>query len=417
MRSRFFQPHNGMRVDAIRDEIERLDLDPVERGLLLTSLLEAADRVDSHLRPADGLRQAVGGALATKRSSCASRPRSPGRPGRSAGCDAEALAADAGRRRLRLPRPALQPALLLLQLPRVGDPRALGRARALRRRLQARGLPDDQERLQLAAARVVGAGAAGRAAARRRGCSSPSATRASTTPATSPRCSPRRATCAPLAVDVKRYVGAQIGIHNPRRRARRHGLAPAQHRAAVRRRAGRGAGRGRRLGRNLSGSVHVGDSVTRSMPLLARHAACLVCLAALAVPAVASAAPPWSPPAPLGSAPPLTGQPALTTNAQGLGLAVADSGGASAPGPRSRASVFTGGAFGGAVESHSLRRVDGTGLRSGRRLRSDPADRRRRQRPRPRPSARSSPSAGSRPARRRWTRRAPSARAACTPIA
>ena len=36
-----------MRVDAIRDEIDRLGLAPVERGLLLTSLLEAADRVDS----------------------------------------------------------------------------------------------------------------------------------------------------------------------------------------------------------------------------------------------------------------------------------------------------------------------------------------------------------------------------------
>jgi adenine-specific DNA-methyltransferase len=46
-RARFFQPHNGMRVDAIRDEIDRLGLEPVERGLLLTSLLEAADRVDS----------------------------------------------------------------------------------------------------------------------------------------------------------------------------------------------------------------------------------------------------------------------------------------------------------------------------------------------------------------------------------
>lgn len=47
VQSRFFQPHNGMRVDAIRNEIERLDLPPVERGLVLTSLMEAADRVDS----------------------------------------------------------------------------------------------------------------------------------------------------------------------------------------------------------------------------------------------------------------------------------------------------------------------------------------------------------------------------------
>jgi adenine-specific DNA-methyltransferase len=47
VRARYFQPHNGRRVDAIRDELDRLDLTPVERGLLLTSLLEAADRVDS----------------------------------------------------------------------------------------------------------------------------------------------------------------------------------------------------------------------------------------------------------------------------------------------------------------------------------------------------------------------------------
>jgi adenine-specific DNA-methyltransferase len=47
VRSRFFQPHNGMRVDAIRNEIERLELSEIERGLLLTSLMEAADRVDS----------------------------------------------------------------------------------------------------------------------------------------------------------------------------------------------------------------------------------------------------------------------------------------------------------------------------------------------------------------------------------
>ncbi len=45
--ARYFQPHNGARIDAIRDAIETYDLDPVERGLVLTSLMEAADRVDS----------------------------------------------------------------------------------------------------------------------------------------------------------------------------------------------------------------------------------------------------------------------------------------------------------------------------------------------------------------------------------
>lgn len=46
-RSRFFQPKNGARVDAIRDRIEAMDLDPALRAVALVSLMEAADRVDS----------------------------------------------------------------------------------------------------------------------------------------------------------------------------------------------------------------------------------------------------------------------------------------------------------------------------------------------------------------------------------
>ena len=45
--SRYFQPGNGRRIDAIREEIDRIADDRVERAMLLTSLLEAADRVDS----------------------------------------------------------------------------------------------------------------------------------------------------------------------------------------------------------------------------------------------------------------------------------------------------------------------------------------------------------------------------------
>ena len=45
-RSRFFQPHNGARVDAIREAIARKSLDPVLEAVMLTSLMEAADRVD-----------------------------------------------------------------------------------------------------------------------------------------------------------------------------------------------------------------------------------------------------------------------------------------------------------------------------------------------------------------------------------
>ncbi len=47
VRSRFFQPKNGERIDAIRDRIEALSLSPELQAVLLVSLMEAADRVDS----------------------------------------------------------------------------------------------------------------------------------------------------------------------------------------------------------------------------------------------------------------------------------------------------------------------------------------------------------------------------------
>lgn len=45
--ARYFQPKNGARVDAIRDEIARRQLEPELEAIVLTSLMEAADRVDS----------------------------------------------------------------------------------------------------------------------------------------------------------------------------------------------------------------------------------------------------------------------------------------------------------------------------------------------------------------------------------
>lgn len=47
VRSRFFQPKNGERVDAIREEIARKGLSPDLEAVMLVSLMEAADRVDS----------------------------------------------------------------------------------------------------------------------------------------------------------------------------------------------------------------------------------------------------------------------------------------------------------------------------------------------------------------------------------
>ncbi len=45
--ARYFQPFNGRRIDAIRAEIDRIADGDVERSILLTSLLLAADKVDS----------------------------------------------------------------------------------------------------------------------------------------------------------------------------------------------------------------------------------------------------------------------------------------------------------------------------------------------------------------------------------
>lgn len=45
--ARYFQPKNGARIEAIREEIARKGLPPGLEAVLLTSLLEAADRVDS----------------------------------------------------------------------------------------------------------------------------------------------------------------------------------------------------------------------------------------------------------------------------------------------------------------------------------------------------------------------------------
>lgn len=47
VKSRFFQPKNGERVDAMRERVEQLGLDPTLRAVILVSLMEAADRVDS----------------------------------------------------------------------------------------------------------------------------------------------------------------------------------------------------------------------------------------------------------------------------------------------------------------------------------------------------------------------------------
>lgn len=45
--ARFFHPDNGARVDAMRDRIAEMSLEPELEAIVLVSLMEAADRVDS----------------------------------------------------------------------------------------------------------------------------------------------------------------------------------------------------------------------------------------------------------------------------------------------------------------------------------------------------------------------------------
>lgn len=45
--SRYFQPKNGARIDAMREAIAQMALEPELEAILLVSLMEAADRVDS----------------------------------------------------------------------------------------------------------------------------------------------------------------------------------------------------------------------------------------------------------------------------------------------------------------------------------------------------------------------------------
>ncbi len=47
VKSRFFQPKNGERIDAIREAIVRRGLEPELEAVMLVSLMEAADRIDS----------------------------------------------------------------------------------------------------------------------------------------------------------------------------------------------------------------------------------------------------------------------------------------------------------------------------------------------------------------------------------
>ena len=211
--ARYFQPHNGRRIDAIRDAIDELELSPVERGIVLTSLLEAADRVDS----TTGLQMAFLKGWAPRSfssSSCASPSRSTGRPGASRA------------RRERARAGELEVDLVYLDPPYNGHSyfsnyhvwETIVRWDAPERYGIANKRVDCRERKSAYNSKRVAAGdarrpdrpSAGALAARlgqRRGLP---------LGVEHPRAARRgRATSRRIDVDAKRYVGAQIGIHNP----------------------------------------------------------------------------------------------------------------------------------------------------------------------------------------------------------
>ena len=144
--ARFFQPHNAMRIDAVRDRIESEYAGSALYPILLTSLIEASDRVDSttgvqmafvkqwaprsfnplELRVPELL--AGGGRAirgdAVELASGSGSGVGPGRGSESA----------LGHFDLAYLGSAVQPTPVFHQLPRVGDVGRLGRARGLRRR-------------------------------------------------------------------------------------------------------------------------------------------------------------------------------------------------------------------------------------------------------------------------------------------
>ena len=217
--ARYFQPDNGARIDAMRDAIADRYAGTWLEPVLLTALLEAADRVDSTTGVQMAyLKQWAPRAHRPLRAAGAGDPRRAG--GTALRADAARAVRHARAGRPRLPRPAVQPAPVHGQLPRVGDDRGLGRARPLRGGVQA-GRPT---------------GAATRAAPSTSGAACPPRSRRASSVVDAgvvvvsyndeswvsldelvEMCAARGPVTV-LAFDSRRYVGATIGIHSPARR-------------------------------------------------------------------------------------------------------------------------------------------------------------------------------------------------------
>ena len=104
-RARFFQPRNGERIDAIREEIALKGLPPDLEAVLLVSLMEAADRVDSTA----GVQMAYLKSWAS-RSYQAMELRMPAVLPRASAGRCEALCLDAREAAARIEREGIRPA-------------------------------------------------------------------------------------------------------------------------------------------------------------------------------------------------------------------------------------------------------------------------------------------------------------------
>ena len=138
-----------MRIDAARAGIDRLALEPVERGLPPDEPDRGGRPGRLDLRRADGLPEAVGAAGGQSARAARARARSPAPPARSPAAMPTRLAAALDGIDLAYVDPPYNQHSYLGNY-HVWETLALRRpARALRRGLQARRLPHPQERLQL----------------------------------------------------------------------------------------------------------------------------------------------------------------------------------------------------------------------------------------------------------------------------
>lgn len=211
--ARYFSEANGALIDAVREGIDRIDADPVTRGCLLTSLLEAADRVDSTC----GLQMAYLKAPAAR----SMRPLElraplpvPGPPGEVVRRDANALARDlAGVDCAYLDPPYNQHSYFANYhvwetITRDDRPEAYGIAR---KRIDCRTTRSDFNSARRAWQALVDLVEALPTpwvilSVNDEGFHEPAVVAELLT---------GRGYVASMAIDVPRYVGARIGIHNP----------------------------------------------------------------------------------------------------------------------------------------------------------------------------------------------------------